>query len=46
MSRSVIPRIRACRRITVLASACVALTAAGALSLVGTASAAPAPQPA
>jgi hypothetical protein len=39
MSRSVIPRIRPRRRITVLASACVALAAA--LLLIGTASAAP-----
>jgi hypothetical protein len=39
MSRSVIPRIRLRRRITVLASACVALAAA--LLLIGTASAAP-----
>jgi hypothetical protein len=41
MSRSLISRIRPRRRITVLASACVALAAAGALLLVGTASAAP-----
>jgi hypothetical protein len=41
MSRSVIPRIRPRRRITVLASTCVALAAAGALLLTGTASAAP-----
>ena len=39
MSRSVISRIRPRRRITVLASACVALAAA--LLLIGTASAAP-----
>jgi hypothetical protein len=41
MSRSLISRIRPRRRITVLAWACVALGAAGALLLVGTASAAP-----
>ena len=42
MSRSVIPRIRPRRRITVLASAgAAALAAAGALALTGTASAAP-----
>jgi hypothetical protein len=41
MSRSVLPRIRPRRRITVLAAACVALAAAGALALFGTASAAP-----
>ncbi len=41
MSRSVIPRIRPRRRTTVLASACVALAAVGALTLTGTASAAP-----
>ena len=41
MSRSLTSRIRPRRRITVLVSACVALAAAGALSLVGTASAAP-----
>jgi hypothetical protein len=43
MPRSVIPRIRPRRRITVLASAGVALASAGvALALTGTASAAPA----
>ena len=41
MSRSVTPRIRLRRRITVLASAGVALAAAGAVALTGTASAAP-----
>jgi hypothetical protein len=41
MSRSVISRIRPRRRITVLASAGVALATAGALTLTGTASAAP-----
>jgi hypothetical protein len=41
MSRSVIPRIRPRRRITVLASACAALATAGTLALTGTSSAAP-----
>src|SRR5690242_8666372 len=41
MSRSVISRIRLRRRITVLASAGVALAAAGTLALTGIASAAP-----
>jgi hypothetical protein len=41
MSRSVIPRIRPRRLITVLASACVALAAGGTLALTGTASATP-----
>jgi hypothetical protein len=41
MSRSVISRIRPRRRVTVLASAGVALAAGGALALTGTASAAP-----
>ena len=41
MSRSVLPRIRPRRRLTVLASACAALAAAGTLTLTGTASAAP-----
>src|SRR4030081_1182591 len=41
MSRSVILRIRPRRRITVLASPCVALAAAGALLFIGTASARP-----
>jgi hypothetical protein len=41
MSRSVIRWIRPRRRITVLASACVALAAVGVLLLIGTASAAP-----
>jgi len=41
MSRSVFHRIRPRRRITVLAAACAALAATGALVLTGTASAAP-----